>query len=390
MNTAFLDCFSGVSGDMLLGALLDAGLPFDDLKDALSSLPVEGYRLRWAREERHRIYGVRFEVQVDPHGPREHRGLREVQAVVEGSDLSAAVKEKSLHVFRRLAEVEGGIHGVPPEKVHFHEVGAVDSIVDIVGAVYGLERLEIGALHVSELPLGSGFVKAAHGTIPIPAPATAALLRGVPVYEAGVRAEMVTPTGAALVTCLGRSFGTMPPMVVDRVGYGVGRRRLEDRPNLLRIFVGSGRAGEGTETVLILETNVDDASPELLGHLMTRLMDRGALDVTFLPATMKKNRPGVQIQVVAHPDLRESLMKILFEESGTLGVRFRLCMRKTLKRAVSEVESPWGPLRVKKIEQPDGTVILAPEYEACKEKAECYGRPLREIYAWVTAQNRKA
>ncbi|MBW2204035.1 MAG: nickel pincer cofactor biosynthesis protein LarC [Deltaproteobacteria bacterium] len=348
MKTAYLDCFSGVSGDMFLGALLDAGLPFHELRECLLTLPINGYQINIKREARNEIFGTRFLVSLD-EGINDHRGLKTIREVIAQGDLSETVKEKSIKIFESLAKVEGEIHNRPPEEVHFHEVGAVDSIIDIVGTVYALERLHIESLYVSPLPLGSGFVMTAHGKIPVPAPATIALLKGVPVFEAGIPYEMVTPTGAALIKGLAASFGSMPPMVVQEVGYGVGTRDLPDRPNLLRILIGEEQSGKTVDTVVVLETNVDDIAPECLGYLMDRLFDAGALDVVFFPVQMKKNRPGVQIQVIGKPDKKEPLMEIMVRETATLGIRFRYSQRRVLPRAFSEVDSPWGRIKVKKV-----------------------------------------
>jgi len=303
--------------------------------------------------------------------------------------LSSEVKDKSIRIFEELASVEGKIHNKPLEEVHFHEVGAVDSIIDIVGTVYGLERLGVTSLFVSSLPLGSGFVETAHGRIPIPAPATTALLEGVPVYDSGTHHEMVTPTGAALVKGLTTSFGPMPPMVVEKIGYGVGTRDLSDRPNLARILIGHMQTEGQVDTVVMLEANIDDTSPEWLGFVMDRLFGAGALDVVFCPVQMKKNRPGIQIQVMGRPDQKDTLMEILFRESSTLGIRFRYTQRMVLQRSVAEVESPWGKIKVKKVLERDGSPFFLPEYEACREVALKTNRPLREIFYWVIGLNKR-
>lgn len=387
MKIAYLDCFSGISGDMLLGALLDAGLPFDDLKQALCTLPLQGYKLETLKEERSHLFGTRFLVRVeeDKHSART---FADVKTIITTSGLSEWVKEKSIQVFESLAVAEGEIHGCPPQDVHFHEVGAVDSIIDIVGAVMGVESLGITTLYGSALPLGTGFVESRHGPLPVPAPATIALLRGIPVYDAGVRVELVTPTGAALLKGLARAFGAMPPMTVDQIGYGVGSRHLADRPNLLRILLGTEAQELQTDTVIILESNLDDTSPEWLGFLMGRLLEAGALDVTFCPVQMKKNRPGVLLQVVGKPHQKDLLMEMIFRESTTLGVRFMYSQRKTLERSSEEVDSPWGKMKVKRVVLPEGSRRLVPEYEACRSIAEERGIPIRDIYSWVFSQNK--
>ncbi len=389
MKIAYLDCFSGLSGDMFLGALLDAGLSLEDLRGALAGLAVGEIQLEVSRERRQSISGIRFRVQQPP-GQAPARNLAAIRRLIEESGLSQAVKETSLAIFEDLASVEGGIHHKPPEDIHFHEVGAVDSIIDIVGVVYGLERLGVRRLNISPLPLGSGFVDTAHGRLPVPAPATAALLRGVPVYDAWLPFEMVTPTGAALAKHLADAFGPMPPMKLLEVGYGAGSRDLPDRPNLVRILLGQAPAEGRTDTVVVLEANIDDMSPECLGYLMERLFEGGALDVAYMPLLMKKSRPATQIQVIASPERRQDLLDMLFSESTTLGVRFHYSQRRTLERDTLEVDSPWGRLRVKRALKPDGTRIILPEYEACRALARARGRPLQEIFHWVISRNQVA
>jgi uncharacterized protein (TIGR00299 family) protein len=386
-KTAYLDCFSGISGDMFLGALLDAGLDFGALKEALTTLPVKGYSLEMNREKRGHLAGTRFVVRVDRE-KQVHRRLRDVREIIKGGDLSEEAKSKSIRIFESLAVEEGWIHDDPPEEVHFHEKGAVDSIVYIVGAVFGLECLGIGSVAISALPLGSGFVETPHGRMPLPVPATIALLKGIPVYDSGLNFEMVTPTGAALVKDLATSHGAMPAMVVDRVGYGVGTRDLPDRPNLLRIILGYERSDQLIETVLVLEANLDDTHPEWLGYVMDRLFEAGALDVTFCPVQMKKNRPGIQIQVIGRPPDGDRLMEILFRESTTLGIRFRYSQRKILKRSADVVESPWGKMKVKRIGRPDGSSYVLPEYEVCRQIALKNTIPIREVYFWVMSLNK--
>jgi uncharacterized protein (TIGR00299 family) protein len=387
MKTAYVDCFSGISGDMFLGALLDAGLSFEELKQRLHTLPLDGYHLSIKREQRNQISGTRFYVRLeaDKQAPR---NLEAIRKIIQEGDLSNTVKDKGIEIFERLAVIEGKIHSLPPEDVHFHELGAEDSIIDIVGTLFGIECLEIKSIYVSHIPLGSGFAETSHGTIPIPAPATVELLKGIPVFDSGIRHEMVTPTGAALIKYLAASFGHMPPMVVQEVGYGIGKRDLPERPNLLRILIGEDAPHQQVETIVFLETNLDDTSPEWMGYLMERLFDAGALDVVFFPVQMKKNRPGVQVQVIGRADQREALMEILFRESTTLGVRFQYAQRQVLKRSAAEVESPWGKIRVKKIMNRDGSSFFQPEYDVCREIALRHNLPLRKIYHWIIGLNK--
>ncbi len=387
MKIAYLDCFSGISGDMLLGALLDAGLDLETLRQALSTLPLHGYSLEMKREERGRLFGTLFRVRVERQS-QEHRGLKDIVKIIQASGLSETVQNKSIQIFESMAQEEAKIHNCPPDEVHFHEVGAVDSIIDIVGSVFGIECLGIASVSASSLPLGSGFVETQHGRIPVPAPATLALLNGIPVYDSGLEHELVTPTGAALVKGLASSFGSMPAMTIDGVGYGVGTRTLPDRPNLLRIIIGRDQTEQQVETVITLEANLDDTHPEWLGFLMSRLFEAGALDVTFCPIHMKKNRPGILVQVMGRPEQRDTLMDILFRESTTLGIRFQYSQRKVLPRSEVEVDSPWGKMRVKEVLRPDGKAYFLPEYEACRAIAEQKKIPIREVYGWVTSLNK--
>jgi len=385
MKIAYLDCFSGVSGDMLVGALIDAGLPFDWLRSRLAGLAIGGYELEARREGRNHIHGTRFLVHTGHE--HAHRSIVDIRQIMEGSDLSPWSRTKVIEIFESIARVEGRIHACPAEEIHFHEIGAVDSIVDIVGAVLGVEKLGIEQLYASPLPLGGGFVETQHGRIPLPAPASVELLKGIPVRGTESTEELVTPTGAGLVKGLVKTYGAMPSMVVEGAGYGVGSRNLPDRPNLLRIVIGQSGTEE-SDTVAVLEANLDDTNPEWLGFMMERLFRAGALDVVYLPIQMKKNRPGTAIQVIGRPEQKESLMEVLFAESTTLGVRFRFSERKVLKRSSAELDSPWGKLAVKRVTRPDGSTLLLPEYEACRAVAVERNIPLREIYYWVISANR--
>jgi len=387
MKIAFLDCFSGISGDMFLGALLDAGLPLEDLTARLKTLPLSGYDLQARRAGRHQIFGTQVQIRVHDKAHM-HRGLGDIRDIISSGDLSEWVRTTGIRLFETLARVEGAIHDISPEAVHFHEVGAVDSILDMVGTLYGIEQLGIPRLYASPLPLGSGLMTSAHGAIPIPAPATMALLQDVPVFDAGVDHELVTPTGAVLVKELTHAFGPMPAMKVHQIGYGVGTRDLADRPNLLRILLGETEAGSNVESIVVLETNLDDVSPEILGYLMERLFEAGALDVVFFPVHMKKNRPGVQLQVMGRPDQKALLTELIAQETATLGVRFHYTQRSVFERARAEVDSPWGKIKVKRIVHEEGKPFLAPEYDACKQIAHKHNIPLRRVVHWVLTLNR--
>ncbi|MCP4681957.1 MAG: nickel pincer cofactor biosynthesis protein LarC [Desulfobacterales bacterium] len=387
MKTAYLDCFSGISGDMFIGALLDAGLPFEELEKNLRTLPLNAYSLEARLEERNKIFGARFIVGTEAQ-KETPRNLETIRGIIRQGKLSDSVKKRSIEVFEEIARIEGKIHNQAPDQVHFHEIGGIDSIIDIVGTLFGIEYLGIDKISASRLPLGSGFAETAHGRIPIPAPATIALLKGVPVFDPGIAHELVTPTGAALVKNLASYFGPMPPMVVEKIGYGTGKRELPDRPNMLRILIGDGQSEQQIETVVVLETNLDDTSPELLGYIMERLFEAGALDVAFSPVTMKKNRPGIQVQVIAGPDQKDPLMEIIFRESTALGIRFQYTQRRVLERSPVEVDSPWGKIMVKKVMGTEGSPCFMPEYEACKAIAQKNKLPLKEIYSWVMSLNK--
>jgi pyridinium-3,5-bisthiocarboxylic acid mononucleotide nickel chelatase len=386
MKTAYLDCFSGISGDMLLGALIDAGLPIEELKRSLRTLPIDHYSLEAKKELRNGLSGTRFMVHQE-HEEHAHRGLREIREIIERGTLSNRVKERSLRIFEAIAREEGNIHGCPPQEVHFHEIGAVDSIIDIVGTVFAIEFLGIDAVFTSRIPLGSGFIEAGHGRIPLPAPATVALLKGVPVYDSGLACELVTPTGAALIKEFSVAFGSMPQMTIEGIGYGAGTRVLADRPNLLRIIIGKQEPDSKLETVVVLKANIDDANPEWLGFMMERLFEAGALDVVFSPVQMKKNRPGVQVEVIGRPQDRDELLKIIFMQSTTLGVRYSFSQRKILERKQIEIESPWGKIGAKKVTAQDGASVFYPEYDSCRKIAMEKNISIRDIYFWVMSKN---
>ena len=382
MKIAYLDCFSGVSGDMFVGSLLDAGLPSERLEGVIAGLGLDGFTISSKREERNHIFGTRFSVELRRED-QPSRHLKDIKKILRSSDLLPQVVEKCISIFERLAAIEGGVHHIPPEKVHFHEVGAVDSIVDVVASVAGIHLLGIDKLFVSKIPVGSGMIASAHGHIPLPAPATIALLKGVPIYDSGQDVEMVTPTGAALLTSLGISFGPMPPMTIEHIGYGVGTRTLPDRPNLLRILVGSDAERGKSETVVLLESNLDDMNPELLGYLMDRLFEAGALDVSFSHIHMKKNRPGIRLQVIGHPEDRDRLVGIVFRESTSLGIRISYSQREVLERNEMTVNSPWGKMRLTQVTDRDQGRVLVPEYEECRRIARQHNLPLRDVYAWA-------
>ncbi len=378
MKIAYFDCIGGASGDMILGALLDAGLPLATLQERLAALPLRDFALDARRVSKNGFSATKVDVVVRDDAPERH--LAEIAAIVEAGDLAPGIKERALAIFRRLAEVEAGIHGTTLDHVHLHELGGVDTIVDVVGCLVGLDALGIERVYASPLPLGRGFIQAAHGQIPLPAPATVALLRGAAIVGSDIEKETVTPTGAALLTALAAGFGPIPAMTLTAVGYGAGGRDLPI-PNVVRLLIGDGAAPThlGVESVVILETNIDDLNPQVYDYVMARLFKAGALDVFLTPIQMKKNRPGTLLRVICRPDDSGPLTDILLAETSTLGVRQQIMARVSLRREVRPVETPYGQVRVKIATLGDGMRRVAPEYDDCRRLAEETGAPLREI-----------
>src|SRR5271157_19219 len=388
-NLAYLDCSSGISGDMLLGALLDAGLPLDWFCSELKKIPVGAYEVDVRRVLRSGLAGTQLTFHIPSQQP--HRHLHQIEEMLGASALSESVRERARRIFNRLAEVEGKLHDMPPSKVHFHEVGAVDAILDITGACLGLERLGLKELVCSPLNLGGGRVDAVHGSLPVPAPATTELLRGIPVYSSGVEAELVTPTGAALVAELASSFGPIPAMKIERVGYGVGSKEIKGHPNLLRLLVGERVAATITlvkaqgshpvaeDVVSVIEANVDDMSPQLFGYFEEKALALGALDVTSTAVQMKKNRPGIGITVLCRREDSDKIAEMFFLETTTIGIRIHDVRRQLLERELVTVETDYGPARVK-VASRDGTVLnIAPEYDDCSKLAKEKSVPLKQV-----------
>ncbi len=364
---------------MLLGALLHAGVPENLLRRDLKRLQLGRYQLAVASAQKMHLTGRRVTVTTGGH-QHAHRTFSDIRRLIGDSTLSPRVKDVSIAVFRKLATVEAAIHCTTPSRVHFHEVGAVDSIIDIVGTAIAVEHLGLERIYGSPLPLAAGLIESQHGVIPLPAPASLALLQGVPVYGTALRAELVTPTGAALVTTLAGSFGPMPPMKIDRIGYGVGSRDLPDRPNMLRLILGEREADGHADQVLVMEANIDNMNPEFYDYLMERLFSGGALDVACAPLQMKKNRPGIKLTVICRPEDKDCLAAIMFQESTTSGIRYHQAERIKLPRQVKTIRTPYGRLEVKIITGPDGSRAAAPEYEQCKLIARKHRVPLKQVY----------
>jgi uncharacterized protein (TIGR00299 family) protein len=383
----YLDCFSGISGDMLLGALLHAGLPLDGLRAELSRLPLAGYSLEANQVTKAGLAAVQALVRVDAQQPP--RTLADVTSLIDGSSLPAGDRETGTAVFRRLAEAEAAVHGETVETVHLHDVGAVDAIVDVMGAIAGLRLLGVEELYCSPLPAGEGQVEGSHGTLPVPAPATLELLAraGAPLRAGGdAEGELVTPTGAAIVTTLARF--QRPEMTLERIGYGAGSRDLPDRPNVLRLWLGEAAAAP-TRPMVLIETNIDDMTGEMLGYVLEKLLAQGAADAWFTPVQMKKNRPGILLSVICSEAEEAALARLLLRETSTLGVRVRPVHRWEAEREVLEFESSLGPAAVKVKRLPGEPLRVAPEYEACKRLAEASGLPLAEVYRIVQAEGER-
>jgi len=380
MKIIYFDCFAGIAGDMTVAALMELGVPLETLREGLALLPVSGYTLESSQVKRHGIAGTSFQVKLTG-ADQPHRHYSGIAAMIEAAPLKPRVQELSQRIFRCLAEAEAKVHGVALERVHFHEVGAIDSIADIIGVAIGLDYLGIERVYASPLPFGRGFVQTAHGRLPVPAPATALLMEGIPLAGDIGTGERVTPTGAAIVKALAAGFGPPPPMVPQRIGYGAGEKDFPELPNLLRLVLGEAGEARGVEPqeVLVIETQVDDMNPELFGFLMERLLEAGALDVAFSALQMKKNRPGTLMSVLAQPGDLEKLSRIILSESTAIGLRYYPVRRITLARRVEERATSLGTLRVKVLE--NGRV--APEFEECRRVALASGLPLLEVYRTV-------
>jgi len=380
MRIAYLDCPSGISGDMTLGALVDAGVPLDRLNEAIGSLGLPGVRLVAQEVKKHGFRATQITVEHEPE--HKHRHLHHIVAMIDGSRLAPEQKDVARRIFQRLAEAEAKVHGTPVEKVHFHEVGAVDSIADIVGAAVGWNLLGVERLVVSPIPTGTGRITIAHGECNIPAPATAELLCGIPLVASDIQAELTTPTGAAIVATLAQGFGPLPAMTIETIGYGAGQRDLPQQANILRLLVGEATtAAETNDIIWVLETNLDDTTGEVIGHCITQLWEAGARDVYTTAIQMKKNRPGVKLSILCPTEKIASLEAIVFRETGTLGIRRWSTARHILQREIRQVATTWGAVDGKLGRLDDGSVHFAPEFESCRRIATEHHVPLREVYA---------
>ena len=379
MRIGYFDCFSGASGDMILGALVDAGLDVAELQAVIDRLGVPGIRFAAEPVRRGAFRGTLVQVRTDEHG-HPHRRLPDIQRILDQANLPGRVRDDASKIFRRLAEAEASVHGTAPDAVHFHEVGALDAIADIVGAAWGLRHLGLDRLHVSPLNLGSGFVKAAHGRMPVPAPGTAALLAGVPAYGSAIPVELTTPTGAAILTTLAAAYGPLPQMTVEKVAYGAGQRDLAEQANLLRLVVGEATAALEHDQIAILEANIDDMNPQFFEPLLERLFEAGALDAFLVPVTMKKSRPATLLTVLADPPAADRCATVILRHSTTFGVRSHTSQRWKLPRDLIRVETPYGSALVKRGFQEGKLSILAPEFDDCRRLAASAGVPIHVVY----------
>jgi pyridinium-3,5-bisthiocarboxylic acid mononucleotide nickel chelatase len=378
MKTLYFDCFAGASGDMILGAMVGAGVDPNVLSQQLSLLNVQGFDVSFETVDRAGLSATHANVRTAHE--HKHRHLNDILTIISNAALPNSVKERAIKIFTRLGEAEARVHNQPIEEVHFHEVGALDAIVDVVGAAISFELLGIERFVSSPLHVGSGVVEMEHGRFPIPPPAVAELLKGVPFYSTDIKGELLTPTGAAIITTVSEQYGPMPSMQCDSIGYGAGTREYENFPNALRVFVGETRPAESQmERLLMIETNIDDLSPQVLGHVMDRAFELGALDCYFTSVQMKKNRPGVLLSILSKPDSKQQLLQLLFSETTTLGVRTYEVERRALERSVVRVETQYGPIDVK-VARLNGLVVNEmPEFEQCRRIAREAGVPLKRV-----------
>ena len=402
MKVLYFDCFAGAAGDMILGALLDAGLPFEELKAALGSLAVDGWDVSVDRVIKTGVTATKFRVHEHVrqgsgsrdqgsghrhHHDHGHHSLDDIFAAIGRSALSEAGKARAIKMFRRLGEAEAAIHGTPIDQVHLHEVGALDSIIDIVGAVFALEWFKADRIVVSPINVGGGMVRSEHGVFPVPAPATVALLKNAPVYSSGIQMELLTPTGALVLTEFASAYGPIPQMRVDQVGYGAGDRELKETPNVVRVLVGEAEESKPqgpsprSHRVTVLECEIDDMNPQIFGVLMDKLYAAGALEVFYSAVQMKKNRPGTLMTIVAKPEQREAMTEIVFRESTTIGIRHQELSRECLDREMVTVTTGLGPVRFK-VARRDGRVLNAqPEFEDLAKLSAERGIPIKEVQA---------
>ncbi|MDM8517678.1 nickel pincer cofactor biosynthesis protein LarC [Desulfobacterales bacterium HSG16] len=380
----YFDCFSGISGDMVLGAFVDLGVPVDYLVKALESIPLKGFDIKVDSISRMGICAKQVRVITDEHA--RHRTYADIRQLIGKSALPNKVKEKSLDIFFRIAKAEADIHGCSIDNVHFHELGGIDAIVDVVGACLCVDYLKIAKMYSSKIPLGFGFTSCMHGRLPVPVPATLAILKGVPVYGTDICCELVTPTGAGIIASFAASFGPMPDMLTEDMGYGAGERDLSEQPNLLRVITGKESEladGSSDEKIWVIETCIDDMNPEIFGYLMDRLFQDGVLDVYWIPVHMKKNRPGIMVRAICRDEARETVINRIFKETTSLGIRYEKVSRRVLARENIEINCEYGMVRAKKVKHGKGEIRIMPEFEECKKIALEKNISIGQVYRTI-------
>ncbi len=385
MKILCYDCFSGISGDMNLGAMIDLGIDRSFLTGELNKLRLKGWKLTAEKDQRHGINGTKVTV-IQTKSEKEYRHLADIEHIINKSGLDKKTKDLSKEIFMKVAEAEASVHGISPDKVHFHEVGAIDSIIDIVGAAICFNALSVDAVLVSTVELGSGFVKCSHGKLPVPAPATAKILKGIPVRKGGVDFEATTPTGAAILTSIGTHYGNLPPFRTEKTGYGVGQKDHPDVPNLLRVFLGETEDDKTGHDALILECNIDDMNPEFFEHISEKLFEAGASDVFISGILMKKGRPGNKLSVICESGLADKLKEIIFLESTTVGIRTFTFRKDTLAREFDIIKTAYGKVRIKRSFYKGKEVSCKPEFEEIRKIASEKGMPVKEVYNNIIAQ----
>ena len=384
MKVLSYDCFSGISGDMNLGAMIDLGVDKTFLINELNKLNLKGWELLVQKDQRHGISGTKVTVNQTRH-EHAHRHLSDIEKIINGSDLDNKTKELSLKIFMKIAVAEAKVHGIAVDKVHFHEVGAVDSIIDIVGAAICFNALKVDAVHVSPVELGSGFVKCDHGKLPVPAPATVEIIKDIPVRKGGVDFEATTPTGAAIIAVLGTDFNSAKTLKIEKTAYGIGHKEHPDVPNLLRVFLGESSDEQGGHDALLIECNIDDMNPEFFEYISERLFKAGASDVFFTNIMMKKGRPGIVLNVICETEVADLIKNIIFSETTSLGIRTFPFIKDTLVRKFETIQTIYGEVRIKKSFFKEKVVSYKPEYDDCRIIAAEKGIPLKEVYNNIMA-----
>ena len=376
----YIDCFSGISGDMMIGAMIDIGIKLDYLRTELKKLNLDGYRIEARKVKAGPISAQKFDVGIT--GKQPHRNYENIKSIINSSSLDSKIKKISLNIFECIAIAEAKVHDQEKEKIHFHEIGAVDSIIDIVGTAIALNCINIDKIYCSRVPLGKGFVDTEHGRLPVPGPATLEILKGVPVYEGNFDFEVTTPTGAAIVKALTKNFGELPFIKLKEVGYGAGSRKNTSLPNALRILIGEAEAvfDEGSEDLVLLSTNIDDTTPEIIGFAMEELYTQKIKDVWIENIYMKKNRPAFKLNVLCNKDIEHKISEIIFSQTTTLGIRREKVHRYCIERLIEKVRLPYGETAVKKGIFRGKVINISPEFESCKSLAKKTGKPLKEIY----------